>query len=294
MILVLITRDEPIETMNLSEAAARLGVHYMTAYRYVRLGQLPATQSNGRWVVRRDAVDELRRTLASPPPAAVGSGRRRRGELSDRLLRFLREADEPGAWTVIERALATGYTPSELYLDLLAPALQTIGDQWANGEVKVDDEHKVTAVALRLVGRLGPRFVRRGRKRGTVVLGAAPGDPHALPVAMLADIVRGRGYRVVDLGGNVPVQSYVDAGTSAERILAVGVSVSDASCLGAAADVVQAVHERLGVPVLVGGPATDEQTGAHVGSDGWAPDAEAAGDVIERLRDAQDGRSQRA
>jgi excisionase family DNA binding protein len=42
--------------LGLREAADRLGVHYMTAYRYVRTGRLPATRIGAQWWVDPDAV----------------------------------------------------------------------------------------------------------------------------------------------------------------------------------------------------------------------------------------------
>ncbi len=283
MILVLITSATANEWMSLRDAADRLGVHYMTAYRYVRLGQLPSTQEHGRWLVRRSDVDALRRDLASRRnPVEVG-GRRRPAVLRGRLLSCLLAGDESSAWNVVERALTTGYTASDLYLQLLAPSLRTIGDGWERGEWSVADEHKVTAVAARLIGRLGPRFVRRGRKRGTVVLGGAPGDPHALAVAMLADILRGHGYRVVELGANAPLDSFLEA-VEAEPVVAVGVSLGDQACTQEAAGVVAAVRAAIDAPVLIGGPVTDAALAAAVGADGWAPDAETAATVILQLR----------
>jgi excisionase family DNA binding protein len=284
MILVLITSPRTADTMSLTEAAERLGVHYMTAYRYVRLGQLPSSQRNGRWVIKRADVDALRRDLSSRDRPSGGAGRRRPSVLRERLARCLLRGDESGAWVVMERALTTGYTPAELYLQLLGPALRGVGDKWEDGDLSVGEEHRASAVAGRLLGRLGPRFVRPGRKHGTVVLGAAPGDPHGIPVAMLADIVRAHGYWVVDLGGNVPVPSFVEAASVAERVVAVGVSVSDGRCLPAAGEVIVEVQRRLGVPVLIGGPATDEQVAAELGADGSAPDGETAAALIDSLR----------
>jgi excisionase family DNA binding protein len=49
--LSLITADCDIELIGLPEAVHQLGVHYMTAYRYVRTGRLPATIMNGLWRV---------------------------------------------------------------------------------------------------------------------------------------------------------------------------------------------------------------------------------------------------
>jgi methanogenic corrinoid protein MtbC1 len=80
--------------------------------------------------------------------------------------------DEAGAWAIVEAALASGAEAADVYLDVLLPALESVGDGWAAGRISVADEHRATVVAQRLIGRLGPRFARRGRKRGVVVLGA--------------------------------------------------------------------------------------------------------------------------
>ena len=80
--------------------------------------------------------------------------------------------DEPGVWTLVEAALASGAEPVGIHVDLLAPALRSIGGRWESGELSVADEHWASVVAPRIVGRLGRLFARRGRRRGTVVLGA--------------------------------------------------------------------------------------------------------------------------
>lgn len=273
----------PDDDITLDEAASRLGVHYMTAYRYVRTGRLAATKREGQWRVPVAAVEGFESGDGQAPPGRRGRPRieAHRARLVDRLL----ANDEPGAWTVVEGAQLAGLDATAVHLDLLAPALRTIGERWARGEVSVADEHRATAVATRLVGRLGPQFVRRGRRRGTVVVGGAPGDHHALPVAMLADVLRGSQYAVVDLGAATPVESFVDAVRSADDAVAVCVSLSDADLEDAAADVVRAVHEAADVPVLVGGPGcAGPEHAARLGADGTATDAAATVELVERLR----------
>jgi methanogenic corrinoid protein MtbC1 len=233
-------------------------------------------------MIRPADLDSFRRRPAATEPA--GAGRRRTGAIRDRLLACLLAADEPSAWSVVDRALSTGYSPTEIYLQLLAPVLRTVGDEWQRGALSVGEEHRASAVAIRLVGRLGPAFARRGRSLGTVVLGAAPGDAHSLPVSMLADVVRSRGYRVVDLGGNAPMASFTAAAAGADGLVAVGITVGDAGCLVTAGDVVAALREGAAVPVLVGGPATSASVVADLSADGWAPDAAAAADLIGELR----------
>ena len=82
-------------------------------------------------------------------------------------------------------------SPEDLYFDVLGPAMRRVGDDWATGRLDVADEHRVTVVMYRLVGRLGPLFARRGTTRGAIVLGAPVGDPHGLATALVADPLRG-------------------------------------------------------------------------------------------------------
>ena len=103
----------------------------------------------------------------------------------------------------VEAALAAGTDLQGVYLEVLSPAMASIGDRWAAGELDVATEHRASGIAHRLIGRLGPRFVRRGRTRGVVVLGTAAHERHALPLAVLGDLARSEGFEVSDLGADL-------------------------------------------------------------------------------------------
>lgn len=271
----------PPEVVTLQEAADRLGVHYMTAYRYVRLGLLPATKEGASW---RVAAIDLDRLAAGGGAASKGRGRQDPAPWADRLERRLAAGDEVGAWGVVEAALAAGAEPRTVHLDLLAPALRAIGDAWAEGRIDVSVEHRASAVASRLVGRLGPRFVRRGVSRGTVVLAAPAGDLHALPVALAADLVRGAGFDVEDLGADLPLRSLADAVGRTQRLVAVGLAVSTGDNGRAVGESVSCLKEVLdGVPVLVGGGAVSRAEATAMGVDGWGGDGAALVDLLDRL-----------
>jgi MerR family transcriptional regulator, light-induced transcriptional regulator len=256
----------PPTRISLREAAELLGVHYMTVYRYVRTGRLPAVRDGVEWRVLTTDVERMRggEPLAARPR---GSRAAARAQLEQRLI----EGDEVGAWNAVERALAAGASPAEIHTVLLVPALASIGARWERGELTIADEHRATAVAQRLVGRLGPRFTRRGRKRGTVVLGAVAGETHALPGAILADLLRGDGFDVVDLGPDTPVESFVEAALDASRLVAVLVGAFTPGRKPGIRRTVAALHDRgVTAPVLVGGPGiTDEAQARDFGADGW-------------------------
>jgi excisionase family DNA binding protein len=260
------------DSVTLQEAADRLGVHYMTAYRYVRTGRLPAIKDGATWRVRTKDLDAFVADRAGGPAVRRSTGKRHT-LAPDRLVRRLVAGDEAGAWKLVDDARAAGADEATIYVDLLMPALTSIGDQWEADALTVADEHTASATVLRLIGRLGPTFNRAGRKRGSIVLGAVAGDPHGLPTALLADLLRGERFEVHDLGGDVPLDAWRQAVRDADRLVAVGISASSPRQDEVIARTVAAVRDTRAVPVFVGGHAVRDAEHAHaLGADGWAED----------------------
>jgi excisionase family DNA binding protein len=269
-----------IDALTLHEAAELLGVHYMTVYRYVRLGLLPATKVGGTWQVAPADVESYRSGAE-----AVEPGARRRAPWAARLEARLVAGDNRGAWGVIEAALAAGAEVDEVYLQIISPAMQSIGARWAAGELDVSVEHRATGIAFRLIGRLGPRFARRGRTRGVVLLGAPVGERHSLPIALLADLLRGEGWDVSDLGVDMPAASFVHAALDTDALVAIGVSVTNPEHLPAASVLLAELRAALpDVFVVVGGLAIEGQAHAlALGADGWAGSARGFADQLSNL-----------
>lgn len=254
--------------LGLPEVAERLGVHYMTAYRYVRTGRLPAALENGVWQV--EAAD-LRRFAAQPRASnrKVGGSRSRAASmLEDRLLK----GDEAGAFAVVESALASWATPGDVLTELVVPAMRDIGVRWRSKEVTIGDEHQAAGVATRIIGRLGPLFAHRGRHRGTVVVGAPAGDRHAIPSAIVADLLREAGFKVVDLGADTPAAAFARAAADADQLLAVGIgSTLPGNSLAVTATASALHRSRPDAPVIVGGAAiSSEQLARRVGANLWS------------------------
>ncbi len=301
----------------LHEAAAELGVHYMTVYRYVRLGVLDAAKVGGTWQVSRRALDEFRfrperahdsvgRTIAgstvngsaingspingsSIARSTIGadatdggrSGARRRAPWAERLESRLVAGDYNGAWGVIEAALIAGAELDEIYLQVLTPAMVSIGERWAVGEFDISVEHRASGIAMRIIGRLGPRFIRRGRSRGGVIVGAPAGEFHALPMAILSDLLRLRGWDVSDFGADVPSSSLIHAMASIPDVVGVGLSVTSPDNLESVAHACATV--RAADPdmlVVVGGRAV---TGTDHARDLGAHAVATSGDEMHRL-----------
>jgi MerR family transcriptional regulator, light-induced transcriptional regulator len=280
--------DAAETTMTIQEVADSLGVHYMTAYRYVRQGRLPATRVGTEWRIRPSDVAALRVT-----------GRRGTARTSadrEALERQMVVGDSAGAWWLLQSHLAGGLDPSGVLIELVVPALRSIGERWARGEVSVAEEHRATAVAQRVVGHLGMQFGRRGKDRGTVALAAPSMDLHVLPVAIVADLLRWRGFDVIELGGNAPADAVGEAVAREDRLLAVGI-VSTVSGLESEV-ALSAASVRIavpGIPLFIGGGAVPSEAHAHdLGADLWTgPGSNAAVEAVERIAASAEGRAQR-
>lgn len=259
--------------VTLKEAADVLGVHYMTVYRYVRHGRLAAVKSGTNWLI---SVQDLE-SFAAIATCQAEPCRVRHTPWDERLEARLLAGDLGGSWQVVDAALAAGSDLDCIYTDVIAPALESIGRRWEAGEIGVAAEHRSSAIAGRVIGRLSHRMVRRGQSRGTVAVGTSAVEQHALPVSMLADLLRGAGFDSVDLGCSLPVDSFASEVEKLGRLRAVVVTATTSGFDNEVRDTVSAVRARRSdVPIYVGGRAvTGADHAASLKADGYAPDATA-------------------
>lgn len=284
--------------VTLEQAAEILGVHYMTAYRYVRSGKLAARQEAGRWIVEQADLDQFRSGSTRRSKSRGdwdGNAERHKGSASnpESLADMLENGDESAAWSAVEPFAVTSETSREHWVELLTSSMRIIGERWEAGDTSVAEEHRASVVALRLIGRLGARATRPGRKKGTVVLAAAPGDLHGLPTALAAEALRGDHYSVVDLGADVPVEETWKLAGGTDRLLAVGFCATNElsrTSTSHLARAVSLVHDEIGVPVVVGGAGINSQVlFKKLGADVWTRTLPELLSRIEEIRTARPG-----
>jgi excisionase family DNA binding protein len=257
--------------LNIKQVAAELGVHYMTAYRYVRTGRLAARKVGTGWVVSAsDLAQFVERPLSLIRSEEVMTGANWR----ERLRLTLVIGDEMAAWRVVEQALAAGHSPTECYIDFIVGAINDISDRSQPPCKPAASEYLATATATRLVARLGARFRRPGRSRGTIVFGAPLGEHHVLPISVVADLVRLNGFNCLELGADVPPEAFAGAARDAYRLVAVGIGVTTATNLDIVTTTVAAVHAvDPEIPVVLGGQAAASSGAtARTGVAAWASD----------------------
>jgi MerR family transcriptional regulator, light-induced transcriptional regulator len=187
--------------MQLRDAAEALGVHYQTAYAWVRQGVLPARKTGRGYEVSESDVSALaaRRASGTAPPPSIRV--RDWGAQADRLYAAVVAGDETLARHVVAR-LARGVPLTEICERVIAPALDRIGEEWAAGEVTIGAEHRASAMCERLIA--ARTHQPQGRPRGVAVVTTPPGERHGLPALMATACLREDRWLVHHLAADTP------------------------------------------------------------------------------------------
>jgi excisionase family DNA binding protein len=187
--------------MQLREAAVVLGVHYQTAYGWVRQGVLPARKTGRGYEVSQDDVSALaeRRASGTAPRQAI---RVRNWDTQVDLLYAAIVAGEETAARHLFARLARGVPLTDLCERVVAPAMTRIGGQWAAGQLSIATEHRASAICERLIAARVHQ--PEGRPRGIAITATPPGERHGLPVLMATVCLREDRWQVHHLAADLP------------------------------------------------------------------------------------------
>ena len=233
----------------LNEAADQLGVHYQTAYRWVRTGRLPARLIAGKYVVEAGDLDAAR-TSRLTPSAPTPPTRRRLRSQAEVMDDALRRGDETIARQVTRTLVDEGTSIIDLVQEVIAPSLRSIGHDWHTGQLSIFVEHRASAIVDRVLGDVTPN--RRGRRRGTAMVAAVAGDRHSLPTTMAAVSLRDANWAVHHLGADMPPDELL--GFAASHALDVAVLSSTNPATADLAATTANRLERAGLPTVLGRP----------------------------------------
>jgi methanogenic corrinoid protein MtbC1 len=159
----------------------------------------------------------------------------------------LSEFDEARTHAVLDELLSTATLDSVLS-EVLIPFLRDLGERWERAEITVAQEHFASSV---LRGRL--LGLSRGWDRGIgprVLLSCAPGERHDLGLIVFGLALRARGFRILYLGADTPIDSVTRAARAAGADIVVVSSVSAARFNESADALRDLAAER---PVYLGG-----------------------------------------
>lgn len=237
--------------MQLRDAAESLGVHYQTAYGWVRDGTLPARKTSRGYEVSEADVQALAVHRAGGAPPRQEISVRDWQAQADGLYDALVAGEETRARNLLAR-LDPGVALIDVCDLILAPVLSRIGAEWADGTLSVATEHRAAAICERLIAsRAGQP---QGRPRGTAVTATPPGERHGLPALMAAACLRQDRWQVHHLGADLPQTDLIELARSTAADLVVLSAASVAAARRAARAERDILTQLPGVRVLTGRP----------------------------------------
>ena len=237
--------------MQLRDAAETLGVHYQTAYGWVRQGTLRARKTPHGYEVSESDVRDLlvKRAAGAEPPREVQV--RDWAAQADRLYAALVAGDETQARRDFGR-LAAGVPLTGLCDHVIAPALRRVGTEWAAGELSIATEHRATAICERLIAARVHQ--PQGRPHGIAVTTTPPGERHALPAMMAAACLREDHWHVHHLAADIPGAEVISLAADSGASLIV-LSSATSGAVRLASRETREIRERLpDARVLAGRP----------------------------------------
>ncbi len=183
------------------------------------------------------------------------------------------------AVAITKEALAENADPLELVTKYMIPAMDEVGRRFECEDYFVPELLLAARAMKGAMELIRPLLVERGTEpSGRVIIGTVKGDLHDIGKNLVASMLEGGGFEVVDLGADVAPEKFVEA---------VKHGKANVVCLSALLTVtmpsmkttIAALNDaglRGQVKVLVGGAPVTQQYADEIGADGYAENAGAA------------------
>lgn len=185
----------------------------------------------------------------------------------------------------VKRQLNEGIPPEEIFAEL-QKGMEIIGDRYQAQEYYLSELIMAADIFKNGTALLQEKFQSDEKdKIATMVLGTVAGDIHDIGKDIVSLIFSSNGFKVIDLGVDVPIERFVDA-VKEHKPQLVGLSCLLTTSFDNMKATVAALEDaglRNGVKVLVGGGPLDEATCEYVKADALCKDAPGGVDIAKKL-----------
>lgn len=202
------------------------------------------------------------------------------------LAQAILEGKRNEAVELTQKLVDAGVSPKQILDEGLIAGMSIAGEKFKNGEYFVP-EILVAARAMKAsMEILRPLLVATDvQPIGTMVIGTVRGDLHDIGKNLVAMMVEGAGFKVVDLGVDVTADKFV-AAAKEHNAQIVGMSALLTTTMTYIPEVIKAFDAeglRPKVKLIVGGAPVTQEWADQIGADGYAPDAATAVDKCKEL-----------
>jgi 5-methyltetrahydrofolate--homocysteine methyltransferase len=195
------------------------------------------------------------------------------------------EGDADAVVAGVKAALDAGIQAGTILNDALIAAMDEVGQRFEDGDLFVP-EMLISAKAMQAgLTLLKPHLIAKDVKStGKVAIGTVKGDLHDIGKNLVAMMLEGAGFEIVDLGVDAAPEAFVKAVQEGANLIGMSALLTTTmSNMGVTIEALKAAGVRDKVKVMIGGAPVTEEYAKSIDADAFAPDASSATRVARQL-----------
>jgi len=202
----------------------------------------------------------------------------------EELRTFIQEGNFAETQNQVKALLAKGKSPGEIIQKGIIEALDIVGKKFSEGDCYIPEMLVSAKASQKGLEIVKPLLVQSGfQPRGKIILGTVKGDLHDIGKNIVAMMLEGSGFQVIDLGYDVAPEKFIDAVKRENaQILAMSCLITTTMIsMKSTMDAIKEAGLHGKVKVMIGGPPTTEDFAKKIGADFRGRDAY---DAVEQAR----------
>lgn len=245
-----------------------------------------------RYINLMEAVQEKRAAMGETAVKPTGiqiAGRKTESQAAGSILEKLRadvlKGNTSGIAADTKQAIEEGHEPKKLLDDVLLPGINEVGEFFDKGRYFLPQLIASAEAMKTSIEYLEPLLMEdnSGEEMPTVVIATVEGDIHDIGKNLVALMLKNYGFRVIDLGKDVPKEKIIEAAIAYNAQI-IALSALMTTTMQQMKHVIRYAKEKeVNAKVIVGGAVITQEYADEIGADGYSKDAADAVKLTQRL-----------
>ena len=192
--------------------------------------------------------------------------------------------DEASVKAKTQAEIDSGTNINDILNDGLINAMDKVGEMFSSGELFIPEMLMSAQVMKSGLKTLKPHLVAgQSQSKGTVMIGTVKGDLHDIGKNLVAMMMEGAGFKVIDLGVDVESEAFVKAATE-NKADVIALSALLTTTMPAMEMTIKALKEAsIASKTIIGGAPVTQAFADQIGADGYSADAPGAVKLVKEL-----------
>jgi 5-methyltetrahydrofolate--homocysteine methyltransferase len=187
---------------------------------------------------------------------------------------------------MVRKDIAAGTSATDVVSYGLIPAMTVVGEKFQSGHIYIPEMMLAARAMSAVLDHFKDELAGKEEKKlGTVIIGTVKGDLHDIGKNLVAMMLEGQGFSVVDLGVSVGPEQFVEAVTANKPDI-VALSALLTTTMIEMKNTISALNEaglKDSVKIVVGGAPVTQNFADEIGADGYGYDSPGAAQICKQL-----------